>query len=90
MLGGTLVNVTGPCFETSYRISCQFDTRIVEGYVRDSNTATCIMPRLFVSGYVDFAISVNGGPYYWSGRFFVGKFTKVDILCHIIIVLHKS
>ncbi|KAB7507382.1 Protein mesh [Armadillidium nasatum] len=71
MLGGTLVNVTGPCFETSYRITCQFDTVTTEGEVLDKNTAVCLMPQLFVSGYVDLGISVNGGPFYWSGRFLV-------------------
>ena len=74
MLGGTLVNVTGPCFETSHRIKCQFDTKVTEGYIANSNTATCIQPRLLVSGYVDFGISINGGPYLWGGRYFVGKF----------------
>ncbi|XP_076069661.1 sushi domain containing 2 mesh isoform X2 [Oratosquilla oratoria] len=71
MMGGTLVNVTGPCFETGYRITCQFDTTDVEGYVLDSNKAACIMPKLLVAGYVDFSISINGGPYYWKGKFFV-------------------
>ncbi|KAK7080924.1 hypothetical protein SK128_016330 [Halocaridina rubra] len=71
MLGGTLVNVTGPCFELSYNLRCQFDTTAVEGKVISSNRAACIMPRLFVSGYVDFSISINGGPYFWKGKFFV-------------------
>ncbi|XP_018022342.1 protein mesh isoform X2 [Hyalella azteca] len=71
MMGGTIVNITGPCFETSYRVQCQFDTTTVEGHVMDSNTAVCITPRLFVSGYVSFSISVNGGPFYWNGRFFI-------------------
>ncbi|XP_063878525.1 protein mesh-like isoform X1 [Scylla paramamosain] len=71
MLGGTLVNLTGPCFKTSYRLTCQFDTTAVEGYILDDNRATCIMPQLYVSGYVDFSISINNGPYYWKGKFFV-------------------
>ncbi|KAF2368716.1 NIDO domain, partial [Trinorchestia longiramus] len=71
MLGGTLINVTGPCFETSYRVECLFDTTSVEGQVIDSNTAVCITPRLFVTGYVNFAISVNDAQYYWNGRIFI-------------------
>lgn len=71
MLGGTLVNLTGPCFSNSYRLVCQFDTTAVEGNILDHNRATCIMPQLFVSGYVDFAISIDNGPYYWKGKFFV-------------------
>ncbi|XP_071512852.1 protein mesh [Panulirus ornatus] len=71
MMGGTLVNLTGPCFKTSYRLTCQFDRSNVEGVVLDDNRAACIMPSLYVSGYVDFSISINGGPYYWKGKFFV-------------------
>ncbi|XP_068250957.1 protein mesh isoform X1 [Palaemon carinicauda] len=71
MMGGTLVNVTGPCFKLSDSVRCQFDTTAVEGVVVSGNKAACIMPRLFVSGYVDFSISINGGPYYWKGKYFV-------------------
>lgn len=73
MMGGTLVNLTGPCFEVTHRILCQFDTTAVEGKVLDGNRAACVMPQLFVSGYVDFSISINSGPYYWKGKFFVGE-----------------
>lgn len=73
MMGGTLVNITGPCFETGFSLSCQFDTTSVEGHILDSNTALCITPPLYVSGYVDFSISLNKGPYYWRGRFFIGN-----------------
>lgn len=76
MMGGTLVNLTGPCFQAGYRLTCQFDTTAVEGHVIDDNRATCIMPRLLVSGYVDFSISINGGPYYWKGKFFVGEYIE--------------
>ncbi|KAG7171855.1 mesh-like [Homarus americanus] len=75
MLGGTLVNLTGPCFSESYRLTCQFDTTTVEGHVLDTNRASCIVPQLLVSGYVDFSISINSGPYYWKGKFFVGNLT---------------
>ncbi|CAL4067748.1 unnamed protein product, partial [Meganyctiphanes norvegica] len=71
MMGGTLVNVTGPCFKKGFRLTCQFDTTSADGVVLSDNRAACIMPRLFVSGYVDFSISINGGPYYWKGKFFV-------------------
>lgn len=71
MLGGTLVNLTGPCFKTSYRLTCMFDTTSTEGVILDDNRATCVTPQLYVSGYVDFSISINNGPYYWKGKFFV-------------------
>ena len=33
---------------------------------------------LSFQGWVDFEVSMNGGPYYWKGMFYVGKFTKPD------------
>jgi hypothetical protein len=35
--------------------------------------ATCIMPWTEAEGWVDFEVSLSGGPFYWKGRFFVGK-----------------
>lgn len=77
MMGGALVNVTGPCFHTSYRVTCQFDVVTTEGQIIDNNTAVCIMPQLLVSGYVDLGISVNGRPFYWTGKFLVGKDSEI-------------
>ena len=37
----------------------------------DSNRATCIMPWTEAEGWVDFEISLNGGPFYWKGRIYV-------------------
>ena len=33
---------------------------------------------LYFQGWVDFEVSINGGPYYWKGMFYVGKFSKPD------------
>ncbi|CAG0885412.1 unnamed protein product [Darwinula stevensoni] len=71
MLGGTVVNVTGPCFTPGQRVTCRFEDWDVEGIVVDSNRASCVMPRMSISGYIDFAVSQDGGPYYWKGKFFV-------------------
>ena len=32
------------------------------------------MPWTEAEGWVDFEVSLNGGPFYWKGRFFVGEF----------------
>ena len=73
MLGGNLVNISGPCFGPNTLVKCRFYDREVAGVVRDSNTAFCVQPRLFATGYVDIAVSLDGGPYYWKGQFYVGQ-----------------
>ena len=73
MLGGTMVNMTGPCFKPATRITCRFNTQTSEGTVLGLNRAACIMPWTKAEGWIDFEISLNGGPYYWKGQFFVGK-----------------
>ena len=37
MLGGTMVNLTGPCFEPDMRVTCRFNTKDSEGVVLNEN-----------------------------------------------------
>jgi hypothetical protein len=37
MLGGTMVNMTGPCFELDMRVTCRFNTKDSEGVVINEN-----------------------------------------------------
>ncbi|KAK2720563.1 hypothetical protein QYM36_004442 [Artemia franciscana] len=71
MMGGILVNVTGPCFTPDKRIMCRFDTQEVVGRYVGPNRAVCVMPRVYAAGYIDLAISIDGGQYAWKGRFYV-------------------
>eukprot|EP00095_Tigriopus_kingsejongensis_P008816 maker-scaffold1015_size70757-snap-gene-0.10 protein:Tk08816 transcript:maker-scaffold1015_size70757-snap-gene-0.10-mRNA-1 annotation:"hypothetical protein DAPPUDRAFT_305821" len=71
MLGGTMVNMTGPCFQPNMRLTCRFNTKDSEGVVLNQNRASCIMPWTEAEGWVDFEISTNGGPFYWKGRIYV-------------------
>jgi len=73
MLGGTMVNLTGPCFKPLMRVTCRFNTKDSEGVVLNENRASCIMPWTEAESWVDFEVSLDGGPFYWKGRFFVGK-----------------
>ena len=68
-----MVNMTGPCFKPATRITCRFNTQTSEGTVLGLNRAACIMPWTKAEGWIDFEISLNGGPYYWKGQFFVGN-----------------
>ncbi|XP_077292474.1 protein mesh-like isoform X2 [Arctopsyche grandis] len=71
MLGGTIVNVTGPCFERTDRVICRFDTEDVVGKYAEKNIFTCVQPPLMAEGYVRLEIAVNTENYKWKGRYFV-------------------
>ncbi|XP_063831983.1 protein mesh isoform X3 [Ostrinia nubilalis] len=71
MLGGTVVNITGPCFNPNDRITCRFDTEAVVGVVVDVNRAICVQPRFYHNGYARFEVAINNEPFKWKGRFFV-------------------
>lgn len=71
MLGGTIVNITGPCFKPTDRISCRFDSIEVIGAFVDTNRAICIQPPLLIQGYIRFEIRVGAETYKWRGQYFV-------------------
>lgn len=76
MLGGTVVNITGPCFDPNERILCTFDTESVVGHVVDRNRAICVQPFLMAQGYIRFEISVGTDRFKWRGKYFVGKYRQ--------------
>ncbi|KAF4523118.1 hypothetical protein B566_EDAN003133 [Ephemera danica] len=71
MLGGTIVNITGPCFEPHEKIICRFDTEDVIGTYVNSNRAICVQPFVMAEGYVRFEIAVGDGKFNWKGKYFV-------------------
>ncbi|XP_076359572.1 sushi domain containing 2 mesh [Tachypleus tridentatus] len=78
MLGGTLVNVTGPCLKPNSVITCKFDITEVEGVYQSPNHATCISPVVMFHGYVDLAVQTDGKGYYYSNRYYVQPPDSVD------------
>lgn len=70
MLGGTLVDVTGPCLDPSSIIFCRFDNFRSEAVFRGTNRATCISPPFMYHGYVDLTISVDDRIEF-VGRFYI-------------------
>lgn len=81
MLGGTIVNITGPCFSRSDKVMCKFDVEPeVTGIVVDSNRAICVQPRLNVEGYVRFEIAINNEKFKWKGKYFVGMYDNCRLL----------
>ncbi|KAG8035923.1 hypothetical protein G9C98_003049 [Cotesia typhae] len=71
MLGGTVVNITGPCFEKTDKVRCLFDTVDVMGTVIDINRAICVQPFVKAEGYIRFAVAVNSGTFDWKGKYFI-------------------
>ncbi|XP_074605108.1 sushi domain containing 2 mesh isoform X2 [Brevipalpus obovatus] len=83
MLGGTLVNVTGPCFEPDDIITCNFDNQVAKGIYRDRNHATCISPAVYYHGYIDLTITVKGRTIF-LGRYYI---QPPDIADDSVVVL---
>lgn len=77
MLGGTIVNITGPCFDPNDRVLCTFDTESVQGVVVDRNRAICVQPFLMAQGYIRFQISIGTERFKWRGLYFVGMHSIV-------------
>uniref|UniRef100_A0A1B0FP21 Sushi domain-containing protein n=1 Tax=Glossina morsitans morsitans TaxID=37546 RepID=A0A1B0FP21_GLOMM len=71
MLGGTVVNITGPCFDSNVRVMCHFDTEDVLGHYVDKNRVICIQPFLKAEGYIRLEISVGNERFKWRGKYFV-------------------
>lgn len=73
MLGGTVVSITGHCFDPKDKIECQFDTVSVTGRVVNVNRAVCIQPYVKAEGFIRFAVKVNSRKYDWKGKYYIGK-----------------
>lgn len=72
MLGGTVVNITGPCFEDPRSIiRCKFDTLEVEGIYRSPNHVSCISPPVMYHGYVDLSVSIDQGAFLFYGKYYI-------------------
>ncbi|GFS34796.1 protein mesh [Trichonephila inaurata madagascariensis] len=72
MLGGTMVNITGPCvYDPESVIRCKFDTLEVDGIYRNLNTISCVSPPVMYHGYVDLSVSIDQGPFLFYGKYYV-------------------
>ncbi|UYV62455.1 hypothetical protein LAZ67_2000673 [Cordylochernes scorpioides] len=80
MLGGTKVDLVGPCLPPGTHIKCKFDIFDVDGVRRDWNTATCVSPPTIFHGYVDLSVSLDGKGYFFVGKFYVQMNYKHVIL----------
>ncbi|XP_055351521.1 protein mesh-like isoform X2 [Paramacrobiotus metropolitanus] len=71
VLGGEMVNVTVPCSDPS-QVRCKFGRHETAGFCIDHDKAKCQAPMTLESGWLPFAVSVDGvHTYNTSGEFFV-------------------
>ena len=59
------------CSKLIFAKICRFNTKDSDGVVLNENRASCIMPWTEAENWVDFEVSLDGGPFYWKGMFFV-------------------
>ena len=61
VLGGTAVQVFGPCFDEfiDHTITCSFDKIEVQAIFIDSNSVICISPGLTSLGRVNFILTIE-------------------------------
>ncbi|XP_063705418.1 protein mesh-like [Culicoides brevitarsis] len=80
MLGGTIVNVTGPCFDEKITsVRCIFGSYEVTGVIVDKNRAICVQPFLKRQGYIDLNVRVNNDDRKtWHGKYFVEPPNSVE------------
>ncbi|XP_022648361.1 protein mesh-like isoform X1 [Varroa destructor] len=74
MLGGTMINVTGPCFPKHAKIECQFQDMSggrFPAIYRNRHHVSCYMPQVFYHGYVDLTVTIDGGDAFFYGRFYI-------------------
>ena len=59
MLGGTMINFTGPCLQPESIITCKFENWRTQAIFRDVNHASCISPTVMYHGYIDLQVTVD-------------------------------
>lgn len=73
MMGGIMVNVTGPCFHHSVPVHCRFDkSSVVRARIIDRHRAVCVQPMLYAQGWVSFDVAIGAGEYLNQGWYYVG------------------
>lgn len=86
MLGGTVVNFTGPCLHPKAVIICTFENFHTKGIYRDRNHASCVTPPVMYHGYVDLTIRVDDRTYFY-GRFYI---QPPDIANDDVIIVNNA
>lgn len=84
MLGGTVVNITGPCLKPTDHIECIFDNVTAKAVYRDANHASCVQPAVMTHGQVSLYVRVNGKSTS-SGQYYIESPDLIESL-HVVQV----
>ena len=74
MLGGTLVTLSGPCFEATDTVECFFGEISTPGLYLNRDNVMCISPAMNAIGNVELQLKINNFLIERSGYFYYGKF----------------
>ena len=75
MLGGTQVFISGPCFEESSDIVCEFDGSPANGSLISNYSAMCAAPTFYKVGRIPLRVSLDGGSTFsFEGTYTIRKF----------------
>jgi len=58
VLGGTPIQLSGPCFDEDDNITCLFNSKSVEGKYLDKNVALCVSPQFEMIGRITLRLLV--------------------------------
>lgn len=73
LLGGSIVNVTGPCFQPNDIVKCRFNAEEVNATIIDQHRAVCKQPFLKNKGNTSFELVQNHKKYNLEGIYYAGK-----------------
>ena len=74
MLGGTLVTLSGPCFEATDTLECVFGEISTPGLYLNRDNVMCISPAMNAIGNVELRLKINNSIIERSGNFYSCKF----------------
>lgn len=78
MLGATQVLISGPCFNATSLIVCDFDGIETFGRLLSVKTALCVSPTFYKVGRIPLRVSLDGGrTFLFKGTFTISKLESV-------------
>lgn len=85
-LGGTPVEVLGPCFDEDDTIMCYFGNNLTQGIYVDRNSAICVSPEMDGHGRIQVKVQIinaNGNEKYDNNATFTSGKSYFQKQCHI-------
>ena len=88
VLGGTPVQLSGPCFEENDNITCRFGDVAVKGTRLDRNRVLCVSPELSVIGRIALKLLVvRADDVVFNGQVTFHSSTYVKLMTTILCII---